>query len=303
MRLSITTAYFFLLTVLAGPLWPGTARSADELPPLVGRAAAVTISKPGQLALAPSGDRLAFADRFSNRIFVLDTRGNLIWSVGNGVSLDQPQAVLMTSLGVIVFSQWGSPRLLRVTEKNPKLIDTLADISPSISAKTKIMRLYQLRDKSYLVLTDSPEQLIMFDSNWMQPRVIVKSGSGKGKLIGAAACAELPVSRLAVAGSGDYPVQLFDLTGHFVAGTDWNSAIPQSSWTAAAITIDYRERIWVADLTNLKFRLYDLTGTLIDVHPFSSPAVRPVDMAITSDNQLFVVNDNGRIDIFDLGQE
>jgi len=303
MKLPHVTKYFFCLMALASASCPGIARSAGDLPALIGRTAAVTISKPGQLALAPSGDRLAITDRFANRIFVIDSRGNLIWSVGNGINLGQPQAVLMTGQGEVTFTQWGSPRLLRVTEKNPQVIDTVVDIFSSISAKAKIMRLYQLRDKSFLVQTDSPEQLILFDSIWTQPRIIATSSTGKGKLIGTAACVELPASRLAVAGGGNYSVQLFDKTGNFITATDWNSATPQSSWTASAITIDYRERIWVADGTNSKFRLYDITGTLISVRPFSSPAVRPVDMAITSDNQLFVVNDNGRIDIYDLGLE
>ncbi len=303
MRLVNTPKYFFFLTALACALWTGIARSYDELPPLIGHTAAVIISKPGQLALAPSGDRVVIADRFSNIIYVLDTRGRLLWSVGDGVKLDRPQALLLKNSGEVVFSQWGSPRLMRVDEKNPKVIDTVADISSSISPKAKIIRLYQLRDKSYLVLTDSPEQLIEFDSNWTQSRIIVKSGSGKGKLNGAAACVELPASRLVIAGGGDYPVQLFDRTGHFITAVDWNSATPQRSWIASAIAVDYRERIWVADVTNSKFRLYDLTGTLIDIRPLSSQAFRPVDLAITSDNQLFVVSDNGRIDIYDLGQE
>ena len=303
MRLLPAPKYFFCLMALAGALCFGVARSAGDLPALIGRTAAVTISKPGQLTLAPSGDRLAITDRFTNRIFVLDTRGNPIWSVGNGVNLEQPQAVLMTGQGKVIFTQWGSPRVLRVTEENPQVLDTVVDISSSISAKTKILRLYQLRDKSFLVLTDSPEQLLVFDSNWTQPRIIATSGSGKGKLMGTAACVELPASRLAVAGGGNYPVQLYDRTGRFITAADWNSATPQSSWTASAITVDYRERIWVADVTNSKFRLYDITGTLIEVRPFSSQALRPVDMAVTSDNQLFVVNENGRIDIYDLGQE
>jgi hypothetical protein len=76
-----------------------------------------------------------------------------------------------------------------------------------------------------------------------------------------------------------------------------------AGWIASAVAIDQRERVWASDLTNAKFRLYDLTGTPEYEIPFASPLAKPCDMAITSDNQLFVIDDNGRLEIYDLGQE
>lgn len=280
-----------------------SANTTSEPRPLTGRSATVVISKPGQMALAPSGDRLAVADRFANSIQVLDTRGVLLWSVGENITLDQPQAVQMTKVDELVFTQWQSLKVMRVCEKNSQVIDTLHDFASTFNRKSRILRLYGLPDNSHLLLIDNPEQLIVCDSDWSNSKAIVKSFSSGGKLAGVAGCVVLPNGRLAVAGASPYPVQLFDRTGKFITKTDWNSPVPQASWMASAVAIDHRERIWVADPTNLNFRRYDLTGTLIDVLQFTIGNTSPIDMAISSDNQLFVLNANGRIDIYDLGRE
>jgi hypothetical protein len=289
-----------MLLVSIGPV---ISIFADELPPLIGRSASITVAKPGQLSVSPSGDRLALTDRFSNRIHILDTRGNVLWSVSEGVTLNQPQAIFMSDAGTVVFSQWDSRLLFRVIESTPQVIDTVVDLSGALGMKARIMRIVQRRDKSYLILTDNPEQLVHFAFDWTDPHVIAKGGSGKGKLYGSTACAELPAGRLVVVGNGNYPVQLFDNSGRFLTAADWNNPMPQGGWIGSALAVDQRERIWVADLTKSVFRRYDLTGTSIDIRPFSSPVSRPVDMAVTSDNQLFVLNDNGRLDMYDLGQE
>jgi hypothetical protein len=279
------------------------ARAADERPPLVSRPSPLTLVKPGQMALSPDGDRVAIADRFGNRIYVLNSRGELIWSVGEGVALEQPTAVMFASSSELIFSQWESRRLFRVAEKTPTQIDTLEDFSAAVGPKARIIKLYSLRNRSILALTVKPDGLVRFDADWKKSTVLIKEGSGRGQLNHPVACAELMSGRIAVAQSGAYPVQVFDSKGGILFAVDWNSPSPRHDWDAAAVAVDQRETIWVADATHGQFRQYDPTGTLLSVRSFASPNRLPADMVITGDNQLMVIDENGRLDLYDLGLE
>lgn len=288
------------LLIVVGPM---CLAQSNTPPPLVGRVVPIRISKPEQLSLAPTGDRLVVADRFANRIVVMDTRGTQLWWVGEGITLNQPHGVMMVDAATVVFSEWGSRRIFKVSENAPQAVDTIADLSASLGSRARINRLYKLHDGSNLVLSESPDQLVRYAADWSTPREIVAEGSGKGKLDRSSDCALLPAGRLAVSGGGRNPIQLFDLSGRFLTIVDWNSPTPEAGWTASAVAVDQRERIWATDLTNAQFRLYDLTGTPVYEIPFGSPLAKPCDMAITSDNQLFVIDENGRMEIYDLDQE
>lgn len=278
------------------------AKSNDRAP-MVGRVVPIQISKPGQLALAATGDRLAITDRYANRITVMDTRGNLLWPIGEGVTLNQPYAVMMVDAATILFGEWGSCRVFRVSENTPKTIDTVADLSSTLGDRARIRRMYTLHDGTILVLSENPDRLVRYAADWKAPQEIIPEGSGKGKLDRSADCALLSTGRLAISGGGHSPVQLFDLSGRLLTITDWNSPTPKTGWVASAITTDQQERIWAADLTHAKYRIYDLSGTLADEIPFGSPLAKPCEMEITPDNQLFVVDENGRVEIYDLVQE
>ncbi len=282
---------------------PACLAQSNDRAPLTGRVAPIQIAKPGQLSVAPAGDRLVVADRFANRIVVMDTRGTQLWWVGEGVTLNQPYGVMLIDAATVVYSEWGSGRVFKVSENAPQAIDTIADLSASLGSRARIKRLYKLHDGTFLVLSENPDRLMRYAAHWTTPREIIAEGSAKGKLDRSSDCALLPAGRLAVSGGGHNPIQLFDLSGRFLTIVDWNSPVPKAGWTASAVAIDQRERIWVVDLTNAKFRLYDLTGMPVYEIPFGSPLAKPCDMAVTSDNQLFVIDDNGRLEIYDLGQE
>lgn len=280
-----------------------TVRAGNfDMPSLVA-APRMVAAKPGQLAVSPSGDRVAVTDRFNNVIHIVNTSGDPLWSVGEGMSLAQPTAVVFVSDRELVFSEWDSRVLFRVTEDNPKTVDTVVDLSEALSRKAHIVRLCRLRDRKFLVLTENPDKLMRFDSEWKQPRVLIEGGSRKGKLGHATSCVEMVSGRLVVTGNSLYPVQFFDSEGAPLITADWNSPAPAGGWLASAVAVDAREIIWVADATNSQFRRYDQTGTMWDTRPFTSPAFQPTDMAVTSDNRLFVVSSNGRLEIYDLTQE
>ncbi|MCX6836062.1 MAG: hypothetical protein NTW07_13225 [candidate division Zixibacteria bacterium] len=279
------------------------AESATELPPLIGRPVSLSVVKAGQLALAPGGNRAALADRFANRIYVFDSNGEVLWSVGDGIMLAQPTALVWTSDRELMFSQWDSRALCRVTEEDPARIDTVADLSVVLGDKGRILRLYQRRDRTFLALTEKPDGLRHLDIEWKQVRVLVPGGSGRGKIGRASVCAQLASGRLAIIGERTFPVQIFDADGKLLLSGDWNQPSLRSVWEATAATVDTRDVIWVADATNSQFRRYDQTGTLLDTRLFGTPGARPVGMVATADYKLIVVNETGRVDIYDLSQE
>lgn len=217
-------ALFITLVAAVSP------RAADEGPPLIPASVPLTFVKPGQMTVSPDGDRIAIADRFGNRIYVINTRGELIWSVGEGVALEQPTAVMFSSSSELVFSQWESRLLFRVAEKSPTAIDTLEDSSLTLGPKARIAKLYGMKNGSTLVLISGPDMLVSMDQGFKKSTVLIKAGSGKGRLDRPVACTQLISGRFAIAQEGAYPLQVFGGDGNFVFAADWNSPTPQKNW-------------------------------------------------------------------------
>lgn len=276
--------------------------STVDSPPLIGRIAPITFSKPGQLAVCPSGDRFAVTDRFANRIFVLDAEGALIWSIGDGAIIRQPQAVMMTDDQTVLFSQWGTRTILRTTQSTSRQIDTVASLDAPGSGAV-IKRLYRQNDGSILVLWENPDCLQRWAIDWTTHQEIVAEGSGKGRLDRSVGCALLPGGQIAVAGAGDFPVQIFDQRGKLRGAADWNKPAGKTGWIATAIAVDQRARMWVADPASSRFRVYDQVGNQLFVVAFSVPLLQPTDMVATPGNQLFVLSSTGKLEMYDLTQQ
>lgn len=262
-----------------------------------------TLSHPAQMSVSPQGDRFAVSDPYANSVQVFDSRGIELWGSGKNLTLARPQGLVMPNSGSVLFSQIDAPGVQLISEQQSSSISPVADSLQLFSPKTTIKKIYQLRDQSFLLLTDKPAQLLAVDQSWKQIRPLVTAGSTRGMLNSPSACAELPGSRCVVTGGGDFPVQFFDLQGRLITVADWNSVAPRKSWSASGCALDQKSRLWVADLTNAQFRLYDLTGTLLETRPFASPLMRPVDLGILSDGQFVVINDNGSIHFYEVNQE
>ena len=288
--------------LIAATIVPLARAGHFDMPPLVS-APRMVAANPGQLAVAPSGDRVAITDRYNNAIHIVNTSGDPLWSVGEGLSLAQPTAIVFVSDGELVFSQWDSRVLCRVTEENPRSVDTVIDLSDPLGGKAHVVRLCRLRNGKFLILTENPDRLVRFDSEWKQPHVLIEGRSRKGGLGHASSCAEMGSGKLVVTGNLRYPVQFFDSEGKLLLTADWNNPAPAGGWQATAVTVDLRDFVWVADATGSQCRVYDQTGTKLSERPFVTSGYLPVDMTVTSDNRLFVVSSNGRLEIYDLTQE
>lgn len=284
---------------IASAVLPQAAAS----PLLPARTVPTSLTHPTQMSISPQGDRFVIADPFANRVTVFDSRAAELWSAGKNVSLARPHGVVMSSSNSMLFSQLDTPGLYLATEAQSTTVAPLADSLQLSSTKTVIRKIYQLRDQSFLLLTEKPTQLLAVDPAWKESRVLVKGGSGRGMLNSPSACTELPGSRIVVTGGGDFPVQFFDLKGKLITVADWNSITPGKSWNASGCALDQKSRLWVADLTNAQFRLYDLTGTLLETRAFVHPLMRPVDFGVLSDGHLVVANEDGTIHLYEVNQD
>jgi hypothetical protein len=289
--------------LLAAVLFAAAPTRAAELPPLAPVPAAFLLSKPGQLALGPTGDRFAVTDRFANRVYVFDSYGKPLWSAGEGMVLAQPTAVLWASGQELVLSQWESRVLVRVAEDSPQRLDTVADLAAAIGEQGRVLRLYPRPDRTYLALTEHPDGLLHLDRDGKLLGVLIEGGSGRGRTGRASACATLSSGRLALAGNSAYPLQIFDALGKLQVVADWNRPSGQNAWAATSVAADARERIWVSDVTYTQFRRYDQGGVLLDTRPFAARTARPVEMAVSADHHLIVMDASGRLEIYDLGGE
>lgn len=262
-----------------------------------------TLTHPTQMSISPQGDRFAIADPYANSIQIFDNRGAELWNTGKNLTLSRPHGLVMTGSGTILFSQLDAIGLFLASEDQPSMVTPIPDSLGLPSPKTRIKKIYQLQNQSFLLLTEYPTHLLTVDQSWKKIVPLINAGSGRGMLNSPTSCVELPGSRIAVTCGGDFPVQFFDAKGRFLNVADWNSSTPRKSWNASGSALDQRSRLWVADITNAQFRLYDLTGTLLGTRGFQNPLMRPVDLGILSDGQLVVVNDNGSIHFYEVNQE
>lgn len=299
MHAAALSLLFFFLPAVAVPQI--TMDLADAAVPSI--RSAVRVNRAGQLSLAPTGERIAIADRFGDRIMVIDSRGRLQWSVGDRLPLSQPQAVLLGADDRVIFSQWDSPLLLGISSQRPEQVDTVADLSGHLPAQARILKLYSTGATGRMVLTDHPASIWVCDSSWSAFRQLVVPGTKGIRTESITDLAMLPGGELVVTGSLGEPLQWVDKRGGRITSAEWNSTRPHATWIATSVAIDQQQRIWVADQSARLFRRYSPTGTLLGRVQLADPASYPVGMAVTSDNLLVVVTSAGDIDLYDLAQE
>ena len=123
------------------------------------------LSKPVQLALSPSGTKFAVADQYGNRIYIMNTDGDLLWLIGSEIKLDLPTAVCFEQEDAILFSLQGKPEILRSFEKFPERIDTLATLSGKLKPFKGIDRLWKTRGNGFLLIDKSRNDVLAFDKD------------------------------------------------------------------------------------------------------------------------------------------
>ncbi len=252
----------------------------------------------GRLALAPAGDKFALTDRFANRIYVLDSDGGLLWTVGDNRAVNRPLAVCFDRDDELLFVNEHSRSVLKVFEKDPNRIDTVVSIDPVVGGDEKIVQLMKRHDSSYIVLGEKSGKIYIFDNNWKNTGIIGEHGQGKGKLISPTQFDIMPSGNIVIADRKNYPVQVFAEDGKFLFFAGWNDPRLERGWEASAMGISRQGIIYVADLTNREFREFDQTGHETGAFPFDAGMMTPVSIIMTIDDKMIVLDENNGIFIY-----
>lgn len=259
-----------------------------------------SLSHPLQLTLSPTSASMAVSDQSANRIYVLDTDGQLLWSVGEITPITEPMAVCFEAENVLLFSCKNRRLIYRVTKTTLNSVDTVADLTTFLPKDATIDQILGITGQAHLILDRHRSAVYRFKSNWEKDNQIIADGSREGELWVPAAIAIDLSGNIIVADEGNYPLQVFSPAGRFLFRGGWNATQSKQIWTASAVAVTRSEQIWVADVTGLKWRVFDRTGYEINQYPFVQPVFHPSSILVTPDNRLVVVDARGAIVILRL---
>ncbi|NOY88544.1 MAG: hypothetical protein GXO93_04015 [FCB group bacterium] len=251
-----------------------------------------SIKKPGQLTLSASRSKIAVADILTNKIYVFDSHGELLWEVGDNVKIEQPLSVCFDDENVLYFTLKKSRFVYRVYEKNPDLIDTLKAVTTKLNLPVFIIQILKDRDGNYLVLDDNNHEVLFFNKEWQFKKVLIKYGQGKGRVLFPSQLAQDFSGNLIITDQHNVPLQFFSAEGKFLFYAGWNKPGTYEGWGATAVAVDNQQIIWVTDVTNRQFRLYNATGNEVGKIPFILDLINPLSMVVTASNELIVSDEN-----------
>jgi hypothetical protein len=246
-----------------------------------------------QLALSPSGGSIAVTDQHTNLIFITDPEGQILWIVGEGLQIRQPEAVCFVNEERILFSLKNSLIIYGADRKDPAHLDTVADLTDKLPAKAGIDQLIPVGSGGYIVLDRSLACVYRIKTNWDFDKTLISRGDRKGQLWSPAAMATDLSGNIVVADAGSYPVQTFTRDGRFLFQGSWNSPERARNWTAGALAISRDDRIWVADVAGAQWRIFDRTGNEIAQSAFAPPIFRPSAMLALADNRILIGDERG----------
>lgn len=297
-----------MLLLAAGLILAGTMQvSAQSNPPVLENsmtgAGRYAFSKLSALAVSPVSDRFAIADENLNRVFVFQSSGKLSFIIGETGFLTGPIALCFESDATILIVT-KDKLIVRVTESNPELCDTVADLSQTTKPnQVRSISNLTAAESGYIAIDPELGQIVLIDPDWSIKKILVGHGHGsRGKVWEPSDIKRDLSGRLVVADRGDFPLQIFAPTGSLLVSADWNAPDRQRTWEASAVAITRQEIIWVADTSNRTWRLYDQTGSQISEFPFSPPGLLPKAAAVTVDNRLVVLDERGTVSTWSLLQ-
>lgn len=251
------------------------------------------LEQPVALSISPIGERMAIADLSADRIYVLDIQDRLVWSAGENVRLGGPGAVCFVDEENILYAPVSSPLILKVTEQEPDIIDTVANLAGTLDSHSKIGAIVRDGSSGYLVLDVGLGAVYRFTADWSEQTEVIEHGSGRGKVLVPTGLALAAGSKIVVSDQKNYPVQLFAPDGRFIVACGQNLPGSQQGWEASAVAVDVRETIWAADVTSRTLRLFDPAGQQIQTVDFAPSLLRPAAMAGTVDNRIVVLDETG----------
>jgi sugar lactone lactonase YvrE len=268
-------------------------RTLDGTQPLI---------RPVQVALSPSGSRLAIVDQQGGRIHVIDSDGNPIWTIGAGSVVVLPVLICFERDDALLYYVKSEKTIFRAWESNPDSPDMVTVVSDSALDGFSLDRVIALDkgQRGFVVLDRDKGTVIRLKPDWTMDKKLISPGSGKGRLWSPTDIAADLSGNIIVSDESGCPVQAFTSDGRPLFCGSWNLSEAQRTWNSTTVGMGPGETIWATDITNLCWRVFDRAGIQIAEYPFQPPLFKPNSFAITTDNRMFVADDNGTIIVMSL---
>ena len=251
----------------------------------------IRLVQPVQMAVLASGDKIAIADRFLNRIVIISHRGEFLKAIGENVKIEAPEAVALTSDNDILFTKRNLPLVFKIRNSETEVIDTVADLQSLLKREISIRKILEVPTGGYLLLDGKSGELFSVDEEWKKARSFINNGQGKGMIWSPAQAAIDFSGKVFVADLKNYPVQGFTAEGKFLFFGGWDQPGMEKSWEASAIAIDRQERIIAADRTNSCLRLFDPGGREMQQVELGYAPANIISMLVTPDGQLYLIDE------------
>lgn len=258
--------------------------------------------RPIQVVLSPTGNRLAICDQQANRIYIIDTDGNLIWTIGDGSVVTRPIIVCFERDDALLYYVKAENRIIRAQELQPDVLDSVVTFSDSTLDGYSLDRVLALDrgQKGFLALDQEKGVVFRLKSDWSVDKKLISHGSGKGRLWSPTDIAVDLSGNIIVSDESGCPVQSFTPDGKLLFCGSWNLGEAQRAWNSSTVGMGPGETIWAADITNQCWRVFDRAGIQIEQYPFEAPLLKPNSFAVTPDRRMFVADDNGAIIVMSL---
>ncbi|MEW6050982.1 MAG: hypothetical protein AB1644_07980 [Candidatus Zixiibacteriota bacterium] len=260
----------------------------------------ILLSKPVSISLSPSGGAFAVADQHGNRLFVFDTQGHVIWTIGENLTLERPTAVCLTNDTELLFSLKDKLQILKASSRDLLSIDTVADLSAYQDKLGAIDQLLTTSRGDHVVLDAAKDQIVMFDSDWKRMRLLLAHGQGRGRVWSPTGLALDPSGHVMISDSRNFPMQAVSSDGSVLFSAGWSRPGGERSWEASCVGIDRQSIIWAADWRESQWRLFDRTGNEIEKRPFTGGLLHPVGVAFTANDRMIVVEERGTLLLYSL---
>ena len=277
----------FLLLLAAYPGLYGQL-IPEEIKKIGGKYLAVA---PTQLALSPTGDKIVISDRFANKIYVIDYRGEFLWAVGENVKLERPRAVAFVSDNEIIFTVENSSLIFKASENDPQSLDTIADLVTLLKRKSVIKQIIGNSNGDFLMLDEKEGAILFVSADWKSARTIVGNGQGKGKVWAPSQAALDFSGKIMVADLKNFPFQAFTPEGKFLFYGGWDKPGMDKGWEASAIAVDRQEQIIVADKSNAQLRVFDQSGREVKTVELGYAPVNITAITATVDGRLYLIDE------------
>jgi len=259
------------------------------------------LTEPTSIAVSPNGVEIAITDEATDRITVINLKGEVVKVLGEQVLIRAPRACYFKDERTIGFVSRGSSTICLVAIDNPGRLDTLATLT-AVGGKVPSPRhIIVTAQRDFLVLDERNNRILAFDHDWNAAESpVVASGRGRGKLRDPSGLVLLGDNRIVISDFRNQPGQIFTRQGKYLMSLGWNDPLGQETWQASAVALDSRDIIWMADATNRQFRLFDQAGTQMKAVQYPEGLFRPIVMTGTIDNRMLVVGETGRVFFYEL---